>query len=186
MPSVGQQLDSHLNGLVLRKEIVRVVYVDVSFLPVEFVVEHLVHVRVGQRDVEALRIDKVAKVQSVVYVHEDVALTIREGERHLRVKVRFDVGRTGGFVLQESRVDEVTAADERNVPETSKMRRSEKIKIILSSSSVIHRSIIVISLLVGWLTLLATAFAKSWVRLEDEPSSSDEHRRRGISRIARN
>lgn len=66
------------------------------------------------------------KVQSVVHVHEDIASTIGVGKGHLCVEIRLDVGRTGGFVLQESRVDEVTAADERHVPQTSGMRKKSK------------------------------------------------------------
>ena len=92
---------------------------NVPLLPVELVVEQLIHIGVGVRGVEAVLVDQMTKIQPVIHVHEDIAVTIGVSERHVRVQIALHVRGTRCLVPKEAGVDQIAAAHERYVPETS-------------------------------------------------------------------
>lgn len=58
---------------------------NISFLPVQFVIYDLIHVRMGKLNIVRVGIDEVAELESVTDVHEQASLTITSSKRHLRV-----------------------------------------------------------------------------------------------------
>lgn len=91
---------------------------NISSLPVQLVVHNLVHIRVGKLNVVGSRIDEMAEFESVVEVHEQALLSVSLGEGQFRIQIDILVGRSSRLVCYNGCVDQVTATDERHVPQS--------------------------------------------------------------------
>lgn len=91
---------------------------NISFLPVQFVVRDLIYFWIGKPDVVGIGIDEVAEFEPVVDVHEQAPLSISVSEGHFRIQIGILVGRSGRLVRYNGRVDQVAVTDERHVPQS--------------------------------------------------------------------
>lgn len=91
---------------------------NISLLPVKFVVHDLIHFWIGKLNVVGIGIDEVAEFEPVTDVHEQTPLSVSVSEGHFRIQIGILVGRSGRLVRYNGRVDQVAVTDERHVPES--------------------------------------------------------------------
>lgn len=90
----------------------------VFFLPVQFVVHDLIHVRICELDVIAVGIDEVTEIESIADVHEQTSLSISVSECHFRIQIPVLIGRSSSLIAYDGCVYQVAVTYERHVPQS--------------------------------------------------------------------
>lgn len=93
-----------------------VIFVNVTLLPVEFVVEDLEHVRIRTFRGVIVGIDEMPEFEPIAYVHEDIMVSVGFGKSHVRVQIAVDVRWSCLRISDQSRIYQVTIRDVRHVP----------------------------------------------------------------------
>ncbi|KYN07787.1 hypothetical protein ALC62_01298 [Cyphomyrmex costatus] len=108
----------YLYWLFIGIKVLTVIWMNVSFFPVQFIFYDLVYVWINESGVIGVRINEMTELKPIIDVHKQTPLSISMGECHLRVQVASLVDWSGRLVCYDRRVDQVAVTDKRHVPQS--------------------------------------------------------------------
>lgn len=62
---------------------------NVSSFPIQFIVNNLIQIWMGQRDVVTVWINQMSKIKSITNIHKDGSFSVSISKSHIRIQIAF-------------------------------------------------------------------------------------------------